>query len=80
MPPTQVPTAGKIRNSNGYALAAAARAAGALPTMLPIVEDSLEALKVAVLEAVREYDFVVTSGGASDGDFDFIKPCVEQAR
>ena len=39
---------------------------------------SLEALKVAVLEAVREYDFVVTSGGASDGDFDFIKPCVEQ--
>ena len=46
--------------------------------MLPIVEDSLEALKVAVLEAVREYDFVVTSGGASDGDFDFIKPCVEQ--
>ncbi|WP_294361821.1 gephyrin-like molybdotransferase Glp [uncultured Senegalimassilia sp.] len=78
VPPTQVPTAGKIRNSNGYALAAAARAAGALPTMLPIVEDSLEALKVAVLEAVREYDFVVTSGGASDGDFDFIKPCVEQ--
>ena len=78
VPPTQVPTAGKIRNSNGYALAAAARAAGALPSMLPIVEDSLEALKVAVLEAVREYDFVVTSGGASDGDFDFIKPCVEQ--
>ena len=78
VPPTQVPAAGKIRNSNGYALAAAARAAGALPTMLPIVEDSLEALKVAVLEAVREYDFVVTSGGASDGDFDFIKPCVEQ--
>ena len=54
------------------------REAGALPTMLPIAEDSLEALKVAVLEAVREYDFVVTSGGASDGDFDFIKPCVEQ--
>ena len=78
VPPTQVPAAGKIRNSNGYALAAAARAAGALPTMLPIVEDSLEALKVAVLEAVREYDFVVTSGGASNGDFDFIKPVVEE--
>ena len=45
VPPTQVPAAGKIRNSNGYALAAAARAAGALPTMLPIVEDSLRGLE-----------------------------------
>ena len=27
-----------------------------------------------------EYDFVVTSGGASNGDFDFIKPVVEAAR
>ncbi len=76
--PTEVPTAGKIRNSNSYALAASARAAGAEPTILPIVEDSLESLKVAVLAATETYDFVVTSGGASNGDFDFIKPCVEQ--
>lgn len=78
VPPTEVPTAGKIRNSNGYALSASARAAGAIPTLLPIVEDSLEALKAAVVAATAEYDFVVTSGGASNGDFDFIKPCVEQ--
>ena len=77
--PTEVPTAGKIRNSNSYALAASARAAGAEPTILPIVEDSLESLKAAVLAATETYDFVVTSGGASNGDFDFIKPCVEQA-
>ena len=76
--PTEVPTAGKIRNSNSYALAASARAAGAAATILPIVEDSLESLKAAVVEATKEYDFVVTSGGASNGDFDFIKPCVEQ--
>ena len=76
--PTEVPTAGKIRNSNSYALAASARAAGAVPTILPIVEDSLESLKAAVVAATEEYDFVVTSGGASNGDFDFIKPCVEQ--
>ena len=73
-----IPEGACVRIMTGAPLPAAARAAGALPTMLPIVEDSLEALKVAVLEAVREYDFVVTSGGASDGDFDFIKPCVEQ--
>ncbi len=75
--PTELPGAGKIRNSNSYALAASARAAGAIPTVLPIVEDSLDALKAAVLAATRDYDFVVTSGGASNGDFDFIKPCVE---
>ncbi|MEG1750559.1 MAG: molybdopterin molybdotransferase MoeA [Raoultibacter sp.] len=76
--PTEVPQVGKIRNSNGYALAASVTAAGASPTILPIVEDSLAALKQAIKAAVAEYDFVVTSGGASDGDFDFIKPAVEQ--
>ncbi|WP_241159201.1 molybdopterin molybdotransferase MoeA [Adlercreutzia sp. ZJ141] len=76
-PPT-VPTAGKIRNSNGYALAACAQAAGAVPTMLPIVQDTHEALAAAVDAATREYDFVITSGGASNGDFDFIKPVVDE--
>ena len=28
-------------------------------------------------EATCDYDFVITSGGASNGDFDFIKPVVE---
>lgn len=75
---TEVPAAGKIRNSNSYALAASARAAGAIPAMLPIVKDSLETLKAAVVAATQEYDFVITTGGAANGDFDFIKPCVEQ--
>lgn len=73
-----VPGPGKIRNSNSYALAACAQAAGAVPTRLPIVEDSMEALEEAIDAATREYDFVVTSGGASNGDFDFIKPVVEK--
>lgn len=75
--PTEVPTPGKIRNSNSYALAACAQSAGAVPTILPIVEDTQEALAAAVSAAASEYDFVVTSGGASNGDFDFIKPVVE---
>ncbi len=75
--PTEVPSPGKIRNSNSYALAACAQSAGAVPTILPIVEDTQEALAAAVLAAANKYDFVVTSGGASNGDFDFIKPVVE---
>ena len=76
--PTEVPAPGKIRNSNSYALAACAQAAGAVPTVLPIVEDTHEALAAAVRDAAASYDFVVTSGGASNGDFDFIKPVVEE--
>ena len=72
--PAVVPTPGKIRNSNSYALAACAQAAGAAPVILPIVEDTKEALAAAVSAAADAYDFVVTSGGASNGDFDFIKP------
>src|SRR5699024_12056514 len=70
--PTEVPAPGKIRNSNSYALAASAQAAGAVPTILPIVEDTHEALAAAVRAAVADYDFVITSGGASSGDFGFI--------
>lgn len=76
--PTEVPTRGKIRNSNSYALAACAQSAGAVPTVLPIVEDTHEALAAAVREAAANFDFVITSGGASNGDFDFIKPVVEE--
>ena len=76
--PTEVPAPGKIRNSNSSALAACAQAAGAVPAVLPIVEDTHEALAAAVRDAAASYDFVVTSGGASNGDFDFIKPVVEE--
>ena len=75
--PDELPTAGKIRNSNSYALAACVQAAGGVPTILPIVEDTHEALAQVVREATCDYDFVITSGGASNGDFDFIKPVVE---
>lgn len=75
--PSEVPTAGKIRNSNSMALAACAKAAGCEPTILPIVEDTYEALEETVRAAVRDFDFVITTGGAANGDFDFIKPVVE---
>ncbi len=75
--PPAVPTPGKIRNSNSYAMAACVQAAGAIPRVYPIVEDTFEALCEAVSAATEECDFVLTTGGASNGDFDFIKPVVE---
>ena len=77
--PTEVPTQGKIRNSNSYALAASAIDAGALPTILPIAADDFEGLKAEVSAATADYDFVITSGGAANGDYDFIKKVVDDA-
>ena len=77
--PSEVPTQGKIRNSNSYALAACAIDAGAAPTILPIAPDDFEGLKAAVVTATADYDFVVTSGGAANGDYDFIKKVVDSA-
>jgi molybdopterin molybdotransferase len=73
---SQKPSGGKIRNSNSYALAACVQAAGGIPVMQPIVDDSLEALSSVIKNAVRDFDFVITSGGASNGDYDFVKPVV----
>ena len=75
--PTEVPTAGKIRNSNSYALAAAAIDAGAIPESRPTAADDFEGLKAAVLACTKEFDFVITSGGAANGDYDFIKKVVD---
>jgi molybdopterin molybdotransferase len=75
--PSEVPGPGHIRESNSYAIAACVRAAGAEAVKLPIVVDTFEALRDAVKDAAAKYDFVITTGGAANGDFDFIKPVVD---
>lgn len=75
--PAEIPPKGKIRNSNSYAIAACVRRAGCDAVLFPIVEDSEEALAKAVFEAARSCDFVVTTGGAANGDYDFIKKVVQ---
>lgn len=76
VPPSELPGPGHIRESNSYAMAACAQDAGAIPAIQPIVVDTFEALADAVKEAAAHYDFVVTTGGAANGDFDFIKKVV----
>jgi len=77
VPPTERPAPGKIRNSNSYALAACVQQAGSVPDIRPIVCDTFEALCSAVRDAAADHDFVITTGGAANGDFDFIKPVVQ---
>jgi len=74
----EVPGPGKIRNSNSYSIAAQVLAAGAIPVRYPIVLDDLDATRDAFNLAAEECDFILTSGGVSVGDFDYVKPVLEE--
>lgn len=79
VPPTEIPSPGHIRESNSYAMAACVQSVGGIAHICPIVKDDFNVLKNAVEQAASKYDFVITTGGAANGDFDFIKPVVENS-
>ena len=66
-------TAGRVRNSNAYALAAQAVEAGAVPRIMGIARDREDDLRARIAESLAAADAVVTSGGISTGDYDFVK-------
>ncbi len=72
------PGPGKIRNSNSYSIAAQVLAAGAIPVRYPTVADDMDATRAAFALAASQTDFILTSGGVSVGDFDFVKPVLEE--
>ncbi len=67
----------KIRNSNGPALEAAVRAAGGIVEACLHAPDDREALRTALL-SLAGCDVVITSGGVSVGDADYVKGVVEK--
>lgn len=66
------PGPGQIRNSNSYALRAQCQQLGIEPDVLGIVSDDYQATKRLMAEGL-EYDVLLTSGGVSVGEFDFVK-------
>ncbi|HZV35462.1 MAG TPA: gephyrin-like molybdotransferase Glp [Verrucomicrobiae bacterium] len=75
--PGQQLAPGKIFESNRLGLAALALNAGAVPKTFPLVKDTLEDTRAALEKTFAECDFVVTSGGVSVGEMDFIKSAFE---
>jgi gephyrin len=70
---------GKIRDSNRITLLAAVTAAGGEAIDLGIAPDDQELLQEKLQHGLRQADVVVTSGGVSMGNLDFIKPLLEVA-
>ncbi|MBE9048956.1 molybdopterin molybdotransferase MoeA [Nostocales cyanobacterium LEGE 11386] len=64
---------GQIVDSNQYALAALVRETGAEPLLLGIVKDNPEALREAIAYAIANADLVLSTGGVSVGDYDYIE-------
>lgn len=70
---------GKIRDSNRITLLAAVAAAGGEALDLGIAPDDQAQLEAKVRQGLAQADIVVTSGGVSMGNLDFIKPLLERA-
>jgi molybdopterin molybdotransferase len=68
---------GQIVDSNQYALAALVKQSGAEPLMLGIVKDEPEALEKAIAHAVANADIILSSGGVSVGDYDYVEQVIE---
>jgi molybdopterin molybdotransferase len=67
----------QIVASNSFAIAALVEAAGGEAFDLGIVKDDLAAVETAIRAArAHAADLLVTSGGASVGDYDLIKPAL----
>jgi molybdopterin molybdotransferase len=68
---------GRIYNSNRFTLRGLAQVFGCELRDYGIVPDALEATRAALRRAAGECDLIVTSGGVSVGEADFVKPAVE---
>ncbi|MEO1592045.1 MAG: gephyrin-like molybdotransferase Glp [Cyanobacteria bacterium J06632_22] len=69
---------GQIVDSNQYALAALVTQAGGVPVSLGIVRDDVAALRAAIAQSLTQADIVLSSGGVSVGDYDYVDTLLKE--
>jgi molybdopterin molybdotransferase len=69
---------GQIHDANSAALAAAVVDAGGVPLLLPRLRDAAGPIESALAGAARDADLVVTSGGVSVGQHDYVRAVLER--
>ena len=65
----------KILNSNSYTLAGQVAEAGGVPVLLGVAEDRREVIRDRLASGLGA-DVLVTSGGVSVGQFDYVRECL----
>jgi len=68
----------QIRSSNNYILEAIVKKYDGIPMQLGCIKDNKENIKNSVSDALEKSDIVVTTGGVSVGDFDFVKDVIAE--
>ena len=63
---------GQVRNSAAHALEALVTTYGGVPRRLPVVGDTIEETRAALLSCL-DCDLIVTIGGVSMGDYDLVR-------
>ena len=67
----------QIRSSNNYILEALVQKYGGNPLQLGCIKDDIDTITTTIKEALSQSDIVVTTGGVSVGDFDFVEDVVK---
>ncbi|MEL6492854.1 MAG: gephyrin-like molybdotransferase Glp [Cyanobacteria bacterium J06634_6] len=76
--PDQPLQPGQIVDSNQYALSALVAEAGGVPVTLGIVSDEPGDVKSAIKAALSLADLVISTGGVSVGDYDYVDAVLEE--
>ena len=66
----------QIRSSNNYSLEAIVKKYDGTPLQLGCIKDDKSTITKVISEALDKADIVVTTGGVSVGDFDFVKDVI----
>jgi len=66
----------QIRSSNNYILEAIVKKYDGIPLQLGCIKDDKETITKNISDALDKADIVVTTGGVSVGDFDFVKDVI----
>jgi len=69
---------GQIRDSNRLALRALLATSGFETVDLGLIPDDEQAITTAIAEGIERCDALVTSGGVSMGDFDYVKVVLDR--
>ncbi|RRS32190.1 MAG: molybdenum cofactor biosynthesis protein MoaA [Epsilonproteobacteria bacterium (ex Lamellibrachia satsuma)] len=68
----------QIRSSNNYILEAIVQKYDGIPMQLGCIKDDKASITKAIDTALHQSDIVVTTGGVSVGDFDFVKDVIRE--
>jgi molybdopterin molybdotransferase len=71
-------TLGKIRNSNSYMICAQIERSGGIPNYYGMLPDDFDLCFNKIQSALEKVDLLITTGGVSVGDYDFLPDIYEK--